>query len=212
MNVVLLGGPGAGKGTLAEALQKEFNIPAVSTGNIIREAIKSGTEIGSKVRAMVESGQLLPDDVVVSIMKERLNSDSCSDGFILDGFPRTIPQAEALDSMDVAISIVLNISVSDEVIVERMSGRVVCQDCGSSYHLKNRPPRVSGTCNLCNGRLVKRKDDQPETVLSRLKTYHSETRPLIDYYKRQGRLSFVDGSGGIENLVSSAVSILKGLK
>ncbi|MDR0405140.1 MAG: adenylate kinase [Oscillospiraceae bacterium] len=208
MNIVLLGAPGAGKGTLAEALEKKLSIPSISTGNVIRKALKSGTEIGNKAKDIVEAGRLLPDDMVVGIMKNELKGDKFKSGFVLDGFPRTVPQAEALDKMQFVIDKVINIDVNDEVIAKRMSGRVVCEDCGSTYHLVNKPPTKKGVCDLCSGKLSRRKDDEPDTVKNRLLIYHEETEPLIDYYKKQGKLAFVDGGGGIEHLVESALSAL----
>ncbi len=193
MKLILLGAPGAGKGTQAEIICEHLNIPTISTGNIIREAMKSGTEMGAKAKAFVNEGKLVPDDVVIGIIKERLSQDDCNNGFILDGFPRTIPQAEALDTMGVAIDRVISIEVADDAIVSRMSGRRVCQDCGSSYHLVYKKPASEGVCNSCGGTLTQRKDDHPDTVLERLEIYHEQTEPLKDYYKKQGKLALVEG-------------------
>lgn len=193
MNLILLGAPGAGKGTQAEIICKEYNIPTISTGNIIREAMKNGTEMGSKAKAFVEAGKLVPDEVVIGIIKERLSEDDCKNGFILDGFPRTIPQAESLDKMGICIDRVISIEVADEKIVKRMSGRRVCADCGASYHVEYKKPEVEGVCNSCKGALVQRKDDAPETVLDRLKVYHEQTEPLKDYYSKTGKLRLVEG-------------------
>lgn len=193
MNLILLGAPGAGKGTQAEFICKEYNIPTISTGNIIREAMKNGTEMGSRAKAFVEAGKLVPDEVVIGIIKERLSEDDCKNGFILDGFPRTIPQAEALDKMGICIDRVVSIEVADEKIAKRMSGRRVCADCGASYHIEYKKPEVEGVCNSCKGALVQRKDDAPETVLDRLKVYHEQTEPLKDYYAKTGKLRLVEG-------------------
>ncbi|MDR3179253.1 MAG: adenylate kinase [Oscillospiraceae bacterium] len=209
MNIVLLGAPGAGKGTLAEALENRFSIPSISTGNIIRETLKTESELSRKAKTFVESGKLLPNNIVIDIMKEKINSKACKKGFILDGFPRTITQAEALDNMNVHIDVAINIDVPDDVIIERMSGRVVCEDCGSSYHLINKPPNDKGICDLCKGRLIKRKDDDPEIIKNRLDIYHKETEPLIDYYKKQDKLSSINGRNGINKLISSAAFVLE---
>ena len=193
MNLILLGAPGDGKGTQAEIICEHLNIPAVSTGNIIREALKSGTEMGLRAKSFVDAGKLVPDEVVIGIIQERLAKDDCKNGFILDGFPRTIPQAEALDSMGVVIDKVIDIEVPDEKIVQRMSGRRVCESCGASYHLLYKKPEQEGVCGKCSGTLVQRKDDHPDTVLARLKVYHEETEPLKDYYQKQGKLFVVEG-------------------
>jgi adenylate kinase len=193
MKLIFLGAPGAGKGTQAEAVCAHLNIPAISTGNMIREALKSGTEMGLKAKSYMDSGALVPDEVVIGIVKDRIAQPDCANGFVLDGFPRTIPQAEALDNMDVKIDRVIALEVSDDKIVKRMSGRRVCESCGASYHLLYNPPKVEGKCDKCGGTLVQRKDDLPETVKARLKVYHEQTEPLKDYYKRQGKLYTVDG-------------------
>ena len=193
MKIILLGAPGAGKGTQAEKISEALNIPQISTGNIIREALKSGSEVGLKAKSFIESGKLVPDEVVIDIIKERIAKDDCKDGFILDGFPRTIAQAEALDSMGVQIDRVLDINVADEVIASRLSGRRVCEACGSSYHLVSKKPAVEGVCDKCGGTLIQRKDDHPDTVADRLKVYHEQTEPLKAYYEKKGLLRVVDG-------------------
>ena len=193
MNLILLGAPGAGKGTQAEVICEHLHIPAVSTGNMIREALKNGTEMGLRAKSYMEEGKLVPDEVVIGIIKERLQQDDCKGGFILDGFPRTIPQAEALDSMGIVIDKVIDIEVPDEKIVERMSGRRVCEACGASYHLLYKKPEKEGVCGKCGGALVQRKDDHPDTVKERLKVYHDQTEPLKAYYEKQGKLSIVEG-------------------
>ena len=198
MKIILLGAPGAGKGTQAEVICNRYNIPAISTGNIIREALKTGTEMGLKAKSYMESGALVPDEVVIGIIKERIVKDDCKDGFILDGFPRTIPQAEALDKMGIVIDKVIDIEVPDEKIINRMSGRRVCEKCGASYHLEYKKPKVEGICDACSGTLIQRKDDHPDTLKSRLDVYHSETEPLKDYYEKQGKLTVVEGQEEIE--------------
>ena len=198
MNIILLGAPGAGKGTQAEVICDRLNIPTISTGNIIREALKNGTEMGLKAKSFMDAGQLVPDEVVIGIIKERLAKDDCNNGFILDGFPRTIPQAEALDTMGIEINKVIDIEVTDEAIVKRMSGRRVCEKCGASYHLEYKLPSKEGVCDRCAGALVQRKDDHPDTVKARLEIYHKETEPLKDYYEKQGKLSIVEGQDTVE--------------
>ena len=193
MKLILLGAPGAGKGTQAEVICKHLGIPAISTGNILREALKSGTELGLKVKSYMESGGLVPDEIVIKIIEERVSKSDCKKGFILDGFPRTIPQAEALDKMGINIDKVIEIDVSDDIIIERMSGRRVCEQCGLSYHLKNKKPQQEGICDKCHGTLVQREDDQPDTVKNRLKIYHAQTKPLEKYYEKQGKLVIIHG-------------------
>jgi len=193
MKLILLGAPGAGKGTQAEKICEKLNIPAISTGNIIREAMKAGTEMGKQAKAFVEAGKLVSDEVVIGIIKERLAQEDCANGFILDGFPRTIPQAQALDAMGIEIDKVISIEVPDEKIAQRMSGRRVCEKCGASYHTEYKKPAKEGECNLCGGNLIRRKDDEPETVLDRLHVYHEQTEPLKDYYANSGKLRLVEG-------------------
>ena len=209
MKLILLGAPGAGKGTQAEVICKALNIPAISTGNIIREALAQGTEMGLKAKSFMDAGQLVPDDVVIGIIKERLAKDDCANGFILDGFPRTIPQAEALDAMGVIIDKVIDIEVPDEKIAARMSGRRVCKDCGSSYHLEYKAPKAEGVCDACDGELIQRKDDAPETVLDRLAVYHKQTEPLNDYYSKKGILRIVEGQ---EEIADTSALTLKALE
>ena len=209
MKLILLGAPGAGKGTQAEVICKALNIPAISTGNIIREALAQGTEMGLKAKSFMDAGQLVPDDVVIGIIKERLAKDDCANGFILDGFPRTIPQAEALDAMGVIIDRVIDIEVPDEKIAARMSGRRVCKDCGSSYHLEYKAPKAEGVCDACDGELIQRKDDAPETVLDRLAVYHKQTEPLKDVYSKKGILRIVEGQ---EKIADTSALTLKALE
>ena len=210
MNLILLGAPGAGKGTQAESLCDRLNIPTISTGNMIREAMKSGTEMGLKAKEYAENGKLVPDEVVIGIVDERLRQDDCKNGFILDGFPRTIPQAEALDRMGIAIDRVVDINVPDEVITRRVSGRRACLDCGSTYHIETKKPQVEGICDRCGSTLVQRKDDLPETVLERLHVYHAQTEPLRDYYAAAGKLLVVDGQQGIQEIAEQTLTLLKG--
>lgn len=193
MKLILLGAPGAGKGTQAEKICEKFNIPAISTGNIIRAALKNGTEMGLKAKAYMEAGQLVPDDVVIGIIKDRLVEDDCKNGFILDGFPRTIPQAQALEDMGVEIDAVVDIEVPDEKITARMSGRRVCSKCANSYHMEYKKPKVEGVCDACGGELVQRNDDAPETVQARLVEYHEMTEPLKGFYEKLGKLRIVEG-------------------
>ena len=209
MKLILLGAPGAGKGTQAEVISKTLSIPTISTGNIIREALRSGSEMGLKARVYTEAGKLVPDEVVIGIIRERLANKDCENGFILDGFPRTIPQAEALDKMGIAIDKVVEINLADEKIVTRMSGRRVCEKCGASYHLVYKKPKVEGICDECAGTLLQRKDDHPDTVKERLRVYHAQTEPLKDYYAKQNKLVSVDGSGEISEITKQILSALE---
>ncbi len=208
MKLILLGAPGAGKGTQAEIISEKYNIPTISTGNIIRAALKNGTEMGLKAKAYIDAGELVPDEVVIGIIRERLAEDDCAAGFILVGFPRTIPQAEALDTMGIAVDAALSIEVADEEIVKRMSGRRVCESCGASYHTIFKKPAKEGVCNACGGNLVIRKDDEPETVLNRLSVYHEQTEPLKDFYKAAGKLITVEGQ---EELADTTALVLSAL-
>ena len=193
MRLILLGAPGAGKGTQAEVICNTLNIPAISTGNILREAKAKGTPLGLEAATYMDSGKLVPDEVIINILKERLKEDDCQNGFILDGFPRTVPQAEALDQMGVVIDRVVDLEVPDDKIMARLSGRRVCEKCGSSYHVLYKPTKVEGVCDRCGGKTVQRKDDAPETIKERLEVYHAQTEPLKDYYKKTGKLVVVEG-------------------
>ena len=195
MNLILLGAPGAGKGTQAEVICDTLGIPSVSTGNILREAIKDGSALGMEAKAFMDKGQLVPDRVVIDILKERIAKEDCKKGFILDGFPRTVPQAEALDAMGVIIDKVIDLDVEDATIMERLTGRRVCESCGSSYHIVNKPTKVEGVCDRCGGKTVQRKDDAPETIKERLVVYHEQTEPLKDYYAAKGILTAVADQG-----------------
>ena len=198
MKLILLGAPGAGKGTQAEILSHKLGIPTISTGNILRAAIKNGTPVGLKAKSYVESGALVPDDVIIGIVAERLAEPDCEGGYILDGMPRTIPQAEALETAGVEIDCALSIEIADEVIVERMSGRRTCTNCGATYHVVSAPPKTDGVCDNCGSALTIRKDDAPETVKSRLEVYHRETEPLKAFYEARGKLKSVDNQPSIE--------------
>lgn len=198
MKLILLGAPGAGKGTQAEILSKKLGIPTISTGNILRAAIKNGTPVGLKAKAYVESGALVPDDVIIGIMAERLAECDCAKGYILDGMPRTIPQAEALEAAGVGIDCALSIEIADETIIERMSGRRTCTSCGATYHVVSAPPKTEGVCDNCGAELTIRKDDAPETVKSRLEVYHKETEPLKAFYEARGKLKSVENQPTIE--------------
>ncbi len=208
MKLILLGAPGAGKGTQAEKICEKLSIPTISTGNIIRAALKNGTEMGKKAQKFIDAGQLVPDDVVIGIIKERFFEDDCKDGFILDGFPRTIPQAEALDEMGIEIDCVLSIEVPDEKIVARMSGRRVCPTCGATYHTEYKKPKKDGICNGCGAELIIRKDDEPATVLDRLHVYHEQTEPLKDYYAKTGKLRTVIGQEEVADTTKLTFEVL----
>ena len=198
MKLVLLGAPGAGKGTQAEILSKLLSIPTISTGNILRAAMKNGTPVGLKAKEYVESGKLVPDDVIIGIVQERLAEPDCANGYILDGMPRTIPQAEALEQCGIDVDCALSLEVTDAVIVDRMSGRRTCKDCSSTFHVVSNPPKVEGKCDFCGGELTIRKDDAPETVKNRLSTYHRETEPLKAFYAERGKLREVQNQPTIE--------------
>ena len=198
MKIIFLGAPGVGKGTQAEKTAKRLGIPTISTGVIIREALKNGTEMGLKAKKFIEAGELASDDVVIGIIKVRLAKPDCECGFILDGFPRTVTQAVALDEMGVALDRVVSIEVPDEVIIERMTGRRVCSNCGSSYHVTDNPSRDGKSCDNCGTELTTRADDAPEVVLNRLETYHEKTEPLKAFYLEKGILKTVDGNGSVE--------------
>ena len=207
MKLVLLGAPGAGKGTQAEIICEKLNIPTISTGAILRQAMKDCTEMGLKAKSFIEAGALVPDEVIIGIVKDRLAEDDCKNGFILDGVPRTIPQAEAIDAMGIEIDLALDIDVPDEMIIERVSGRRVCS-CGASYHIKYKPSAVEGVCDKCGQPLTIRKDDEPQTVLDRLTTYHKQTEPLEDYYRAQGKLVVVSGTGTVDETTEKVLKAL----
>ena len=198
MKLILLGAPGAGKGTQAEILSKMLSIPTISTGNILRAAMKNGTPVGLQAKAYVDSGRLVPDDVIIGIINERLAEPDCVNGYILDGVPRTIPQAEALEAAGIDIDCAISLEVADEVIIERMSGRRTCKECSQTFHIVSNPPKTEGICDFCGGELTVRKDDAPETVKARLETYHRETEPLKACYESRGKLKSIENQPSIE--------------
>ena len=198
MNLILLGAPGAGKGTQAELLVKQLSIPAISTGNMLREAMANGTELGKKAKQYMDEGSLVPDELILGIVADRVAQPDCRNGFILDGVPRTLAQAEALEAKGIRIDHVVSIEVDDKDIEARMTGRRVCAKCGASYHVVANPPRVEGVCDQCGGELIVRKDDKPETVRHRLEVYHASTEVLKDFYSKLGRLRTINGSQSIQ--------------
>lgn len=209
MKLIVLGAPGAGKGTQAEIISEKFSIPTLSTGAVLRSAIAAGTEMGIVAKKYMDEGNFVPDEIVIGIIKEYLAKDECKNGFILDGFPRSIPQAEALDRMGVTIDVVLNIEVADEKIVERMSGRRVCEKCSATYHVKYNPSAKGEKCDKCGANLITRKDDKPEVVLSRLDTYHEITEPLKAYYAAKECLVQVEGQEKLEDTTALTLRALK---
>ena len=209
MKLILMGAPGAGKGTQSTKISDKWNIPAVSTGDMLRAAVKEGTEMGLSAKAYMDAGKLVPDEVVIGIIKDYLSSDKCKNGFILDGFPRSIPQAEALDAMGVEIDAVLSIEVADEKIIERMSGRRICSGCGASYHVVYNPPKQAEVCDACGGSLYIRDDDAAETVIKRLTTYHNITEPLKGYYEKKGILLCVEGQEKVEDTTACVFAALE---
>ena len=208
MKLILLGAPGAGKGTQAEILSKELNIPTISTGNILRAAIKEGTPTGLKAKSYMDAGQLVPDAVIIGIITERVAREDCKNGYILDGVPRTIAQAEAMEQAGITFDDVISIEISDETIMERMNGRRVCEHCGASYHLVAVPPQVAGVCDKCGGKLIQRHDDEPETVKARLEVYHRETEPLKEFYAQRGLLKSVENQ---PTVAATSQAILRAL-
>ena len=198
MNLILLGAPGAGKGTQAELLSKKLSIPAISTGNMLREAMRLETPLGNQVRQLMDSGMLVPDDVVLALASERVARDDCKNGFILDGVPRTLSQAEAIDAAGIPIDYVISIEIDDSVIAGRMTGRRACTACGATFHIVANPPKQEGICDLCGAQLTIRKDDAPETVQRRLEVYHASTEVLKDYYAKQNKLRLINGEQSIE--------------
>ena len=208
MRLILLGPPGAGKGTQAEVLVEKLNVPQISTGDILRAAVKNGTPVGLEAKAYMDVGDLVPDDVIIGVVKERLTADDCKNGYIFDGMPRTIAQAEAIDEQGVVIDTVLLIEVPDEVIVKRLGGRRTCPECGMIYHIETKKPAKEGVCDVCRAALIIRKDDEADTILNRLSTYHNETAPLIDYYRKQGKLKEVGGELGIAEQTAEVLKVL----
>ncbi len=214
MNIVFLGPPGAGKGTQAKILIERYGIPQISTGDMLREHRAKGTELGKKAQEYMDKGQLVPDEIILGMVKERLSQADCEKGFILDGFPRTVAQAEALDKllldMGKKLDFALALIVPDDLLVERLTGRRTCKNCGMMYHIKYKPSKVEGKCDVCGGELYQRPDDNEETVRNRLKVYHEQTAPLIEYYRNKGILREIDGSKSIEEITQQIISILEG--
>ncbi|MFV0401344.1 MAG: adenylate kinase [Oscillospiraceae bacterium] len=209
MKLILLGAPGAGKGTQAEIISEKLSIPILGTGNLIREAIKQGTPAGLEAKSYVDGGGLVPDDIVIQMLQDRMAQPDCAGGYILDGFPRNVAQAQALDRMGVVIDRVIDIEVSDEKITARMSGRRVCESCGSSYHVEYKPPQTEGICDIDGGKLIIRADDKPETVKERLRVYHEQTEPLKDYYNAVGKLYVVEGQEKVEDTTRLTMAALE---
>ncbi len=207
MKLILLGAPGAGKGTQAEIISAKLGVPAISTGNILREAVKNGTPTGLRAKSFMDRGQLVPDDVIIGIVSERVMRGDCLNGFILDGVPRTIPQAQALEDAGISFDRVVSIEIADEVIEKRMTGRRVCTACGASYHIEAHPPKKEGVCDSCGGELAVRKDDAPETVKRRLKVFHEETEALKDFYGRLEKLRLVDGNRPIDEITKAILAV-----
>ena len=214
MRLVLLGPPGAGKGTQASAIISKYSIPHISTGDIFRENIKKGTDLGKQVEAYMNKGLLVPDELVVSIVKDRLTKEDCKEGFLLDGFPRTVNQAEALDeelkNMNLKLDKVINIQVGKDILIERAIGRRICKNCGATFHIKFNPPKEENVCDKCGGELHQRYDDTVETVEKRIEVYHEQTKPLIDYYDKKGLLLNVDGSKPVEEVFNEIIASLEG--
>lgn len=208
MKLILLGAPGAGKGTQAEILCKRFGVPSISTGNILRAAIKDGTPTGVQAKSYINAGQLVPDEVIIGILNERIAQSDCAKGYILDGVPRTIAQAEAMEKSGIEIDAAVALEISEDEILRRMRGRRVCEACGSSFNMEAIPPRVDGICDHCGGKLIQRKDDTPETVHKRLEVYHRETRPLVGYYAERGLLRTVDVSDSKEGTFHRIMALL----
>ncbi len=212
MNIMLFGAPGAGKGTQAKFIIEKYGIPQISTGDILRAAIKEGTAMGLEAKKYMDEGKLVPDSTIIGIIKDRLSMDDCKNGFILDGFPRTIAQAEALEvlmkEMGIKLDKVISLNVPDELIVGRVTGRRVCKECGASFHIEFNPPKVEGVCDFCGGELIQRKDDTAETVTKRLGEYHAQTAPLFDFYMERGVLVDLDGTKDIDEITAEIFKIL----
>lgn len=216
LNILLLGAPGAGKGTQAQLIKEKYNIPHISTGDMFREAIRNKTPIGVLADSYISKGNLVPDDVTIALVKERLSKDDCANGYLLDGFPRTLVQAEALTQLtkDInrPIDLVIDIEVDENKLIDRISGRRMCKGCGASYHIKNLPPKVEGVCDVCGGELYIRKDDNVDALKVRLEAYHSQTQPLINYYAQYGLIGEVNGDTSLENVFKAIVDLIEGDK
>lgn len=212
MKIIMLGAPGAGKGTQAQMIAEQYHIPHISTGDIFRANIKNGTELGKKAKEFMDKGQLVPDELTVQLLLDRVAQDDCKDGYVLDGFPRTIPQADVLDQeltkLGDKVDYAINVDVPDENIIHRMSGRRACLKCGATYHIEHIPPKKEGICDKCGSELVQREDDKPETVKNRLSVYHEQTQPLIEYYTRKNILKTVDGTRDMKDVFSDIITIL----
>lgn len=213
LNIILLGAPGAGKGSQAKLIKEKYQIPHISTGDMFREAIKANTSLGILANSYISKGDLVPDDVTIALVKERLSKDDCKNGFLLDGFPRTIPQAEALEKLTLdinrPINLVIDVSVDDSILLDRIAGRRVCKKCGASYHVKNSPSKVEGICDVCGSNLVIRNDDNPDALKVRLEHYHKQTLPLVDFYKNKNLLKFVNGDQSLESVFSDIVKLIE---
>ncbi len=208
MKMILLGAPGAGKGTQAEIISKKLSVPIIGTGNIIREAIASGSQLGQEFKSYTDNGKLVPDKLVVEMVADRLSQPDCADGYILDGFPRTVVQAEEFEKMGGRIDSVICLDIADEVIIDRMTGRRICKSCGTPFHIKHNPSKVEGVCDKCGGVLEVRKDDAPETVIKRLEVYHEQTEPLVAFYRERGSLNQIDATLDMEKVTEKILSVL----
>ena len=212
MKIIMLGAPGAGKGTQAKRIAAKYGIPHISTGDIFRANIKGGTELGMKAKEYMDQGKLVPDEITIGMLLDRIHEEDCKNGYVLDGFPRTIPQAEsltkALEEMGESIDYAVNVDVPDSAIVSRMSGRRACVNCGATYHIQYNPPKTEGVCDVCGEKLILRDDDKPETVQNRLTVYHDQTQPLIDYYKKAGILAEVDGTQDMDKVFEDITAVL----
>jgi adenylate kinase len=209
MKIVMLGAPGAGKGTQAQMIAEKFGLPHISTGDIFRANIKNGTELGKKAKAFMDAGKLVPDEIIIDIIKERTAKPDCAHGYILDGVPRTIPQAEAMEEMGLEVDIALSIEIEDHVIIERMAGRRTCKECSQTFHVVSNPPKQDGVCDFCGGELHIRKDDAPEIVMDRLETYHRETEPLKEFYAQRGKLVSVENQPSIDAMTAEIKKALE---
>lgn len=212
MKLIFIGPPGAGKGTHAAVISEKLGLPIIGTGNILRESVKAGTELGQKAKGYMDAGQLVPDDLILAMVDERLKAPDCANGYILDGFPRTLPQAEALTAMGITPDYVLDLEVDDSIIVGRLTGRRVCENCGATYHVVNLPPKQEGVCDVCGGKLTVRKDDTEATVRERLSVYHQQTEPIKAYFENMGLVHSFDGSGKVNEVTQALLGLLEGTR